>query len=297
MTRLPLVWNREHDKFVCYCEGLGNVPIEAIAKSVKARFPELNVVSLSILAVERRIMALDEQLNDYFVRGMEQAIIREEKAGYIIPPYDDEIYAVKEESKSREVTEEDITDDDHEDNDDDHDEDTANEDERPVQEMAVDNRAPHVEEDKRQSGISLLKPVTYNARGSNAGQRPNLVEGSGEIRQTIREVKQGKENRDYVIPIRRPTPDGLAPSGTSAILSRRAGLKDSGSLASLNYTGDGATSSSFDAVGGGLQIPRSESIPRSVLSPGHGFNAVPRSYLPRHVNRTPTPQSNLHASD
>lgn len=101
-------------------------------------------------------MALDEQLNDYFVRGMEQAIIREEKAGYIIPPYDDEIYAVKEESKSREVTEEDITDDDHEDNDDDHDEDTANEDERPVQEMAVDNRAPHVEEDKRQSGISLL---------------------------------------------------------------------------------------------------------------------------------------------
>ena len=101
-----------------------------------------------MLAVERRIMALDEQLNDYFVRGMEQAIMREEKAGYIIPPYDDEIYAVKEEPKLREVTEGDITDDE--------DAATANEDETAAQEMTVDSRAPHVEEDKRQSGISLL---------------------------------------------------------------------------------------------------------------------------------------------
>ena len=100
-----------------------------------------------MLAVERRIMALDEQLNDYFVRGMEQAIMREEKAGYIIPPYDDEIYAVKEEPKFREVTEGDTTDDDDA---------TANEEDTGAQEMAVDNRMPHVEEDKRQSRISLL---------------------------------------------------------------------------------------------------------------------------------------------
>lgn len=100
-----------------------------------------------MLAVERRIMALDEQLNDYFVRGMEQAIMREEKAGYIIPPYDDEIYAVKEEPKSREATEEDLTDDDDA---------TANEDDTVAQETTVDNRSRHVEEDKRQSGISLL---------------------------------------------------------------------------------------------------------------------------------------------
>ena len=95
-------------------------------------------------------MALDEQLNDYFVRGMEQAIMREEKAGHIIPPYDDEIYAVRKESKLGEMTEGDITEDD------DDDDATANEDESVAQEMTVDNRAPHVEEDKRQSGISLL---------------------------------------------------------------------------------------------------------------------------------------------
>ena len=92
-------------------------------------------------------MALDEQLNDYFVRGMEQAIMREEKAGYIIPPYNDEIYAIREESRLGEVTEEDITDDD---------EATANEDKTVAQEMSISSGAPHVEEDKRQSGISLL---------------------------------------------------------------------------------------------------------------------------------------------
>lgn len=47
-------------------------------------------------------MALDEQLNDYFVRGMEQAIIRETGAGNIIPPFNDEIYAVKKEEPKEE---------------------------------------------------------------------------------------------------------------------------------------------------------------------------------------------------
>ena len=41
--------------------------------------------------------------------------------------------------------------------------------------------------------------MTYNAGGSNAGQRLNPVEGSGEIRQTIREVKQGKVRLSYLI--------------------------------------------------------------------------------------------------
>lgn len=40
-------------------------------------------------------MSLDEQMNDYFVKGMEQAVAREEKAGHIIPPFDDTIYASK----------------------------------------------------------------------------------------------------------------------------------------------------------------------------------------------------------
>ena len=37
--------------------------------------------------MEKRIVALDEQLNDYFVKGMEQAIVREEKLGHTIPPF------------------------------------------------------------------------------------------------------------------------------------------------------------------------------------------------------------------
>lgn len=54
-------------------------------------------------------MALDEQLNDYFVRGMEQAIIREEGAGNIIPPFNDEIYAVKKEAPKEESMVEGLT--------------------------------------------------------------------------------------------------------------------------------------------------------------------------------------------
>ena len=54
-------------------------------------------------------MALDEQLNDYFVRGMEQAIIREEGAGNIIPPFNDEIYAVKKEAPKKESVAEGVT--------------------------------------------------------------------------------------------------------------------------------------------------------------------------------------------
>ena len=54
-------------------------------------------------------MALDEQLNDYFVRGMEQAIIREEGVGHIIPPFNDEIYAVKKEEPKEEFKAEGVT--------------------------------------------------------------------------------------------------------------------------------------------------------------------------------------------
>lgn len=67
-----------------------------------------------------------------------------------------------------------------------------------------------------------------------------------------------KENRDYVIPIRRM--EGLPASGTSALLARRAGLKDSGSVASLAYGKDTASTSAFDAVGQGSRLPRSSSV-------------------------------------
>lgn len=46
-------------------------------------------------SVERRIISLDEQINDYFVKGMELAVAREEKAGYLIPPFDEEKYGAK----------------------------------------------------------------------------------------------------------------------------------------------------------------------------------------------------------
>ena len=46
-------------------------------------------------SVERRIISLDEQINDYFVQGMELAVAREEKAGYLIPPFDEEKYGAK----------------------------------------------------------------------------------------------------------------------------------------------------------------------------------------------------------
>ena len=52
-------------------------------------------MALSVACVERRIMSLDDQINDYFVKGMEQAVAREEKAGHVIPPFDDTIYTAK----------------------------------------------------------------------------------------------------------------------------------------------------------------------------------------------------------
>ena len=67
-----------------------------------------------------------------------------------------------------------------------------------------------------------------------------------------------QENRDYVIPIKRT--QGLPASGTSALLARGAGLKDSGSVASLAYSNDTASTSAFDAVGQGSRIPRSTSM-------------------------------------
>lgn len=52
----------------------------------------------------------------------------------------------------------------------------------------------------------------------------------------------------------------LPASGTSALLARRAGLKDSGSVASLAYGNNTASTSAFDAVGHGSRIPRSSSM-------------------------------------
>ena len=64
--------------------------------------------------------------------------------------------------------------------------------------------------------------------------------------------------------------EGLPASGTSALLARRAGLKDSGSVASLAYSNDTASSSAFDAVGQGARLPRSSSMQQGHLRKSSG---------------------------
>lgn len=92
-------------------------------------------------------MALDEQLNDYFVPGMKQAILREEKAGNIIPPFDDDIYAAKKEGRREQDIAEEVT-----------------ADEGPItsgkatvtQGAILENEAELIAEDLHQSGMSVL---------------------------------------------------------------------------------------------------------------------------------------------
>lgn len=107
-------------------------------------------------------MALDEQLNDYFVRGMEQAIIREESAGNIIPPFNEEMYAIKKEEPKEEsmiegVTTDEVT--------------TSNDEATGTREEAVENHVSIANqdvhhrtsvEDNPQSGISPLVMLQPN---------------------------------------------------------------------------------------------------------------------------------------
>ena len=56
--------------------------------------------------MERRILALDQQENDYFVKGMQTAVRKAEAAGLVLPPMDFEKYAVKKEEPQDESQEE-----------------------------------------------------------------------------------------------------------------------------------------------------------------------------------------------
>lgn len=68
--------------------------------------------AISCEAVERRILALDQQENDYFIMGMHTAVKKAEARGFVLPPIDFEKYAVKKEdppAESQEVTQEEAT--------------------------------------------------------------------------------------------------------------------------------------------------------------------------------------------
>lgn len=92
---LPAVWNKEMDRFICYCEGLGNVNNINIIRLLKQKFPQLAHAVISEESIERRIMMLEQMDNDYFVLGMEIAVARAEAAGFVLPPMDLEEYAAK----------------------------------------------------------------------------------------------------------------------------------------------------------------------------------------------------------
>ena len=70
------------------------------------------------------------------------------------------------------------------------------------------------------------------------------------------------------------------------MLSRRAGLKDSGSLASLAHSGNTAATSSFDAIGRGSALPRSSS-----LQQGQGKAATGDLLASKAFSEEPEPSS------
>ncbi|KAL8841753.1 MAG: hypothetical protein Q9170_000786 [Blastenia crenularia] len=83
---LPDNWTVEMDKFICYCDALGDFPVKVIIISLKKRFPELNMVALSESAIERRLFCLDRMDNDFFKKGSDLAVQRLESAGIRLPP-------------------------------------------------------------------------------------------------------------------------------------------------------------------------------------------------------------------
>ncbi|KAL8821697.1 MAG: hypothetical protein Q9191_007261 [Dirinaria sp. TL-2023a] len=226
-TQLPRCWKKDMDRFICQCDARGDIDLPMIVAGLKKHFAkELGNVSVSCDAVQRRIMTLDLQDNDYFVKGMETAVRKAEAAGFVLPPMDFEKYARKEEG---------------------------------AQESGV-SEEPQVEVEP-----SISPPAGYvrtTASTAPSAGRVRLVDNTidGSLDSIKEHEVEKQDDRDYVIPIKRM--EGLPSSGTSALLARRAGLKDSGSVASLAYSGNSATTSSFDAVGRGSSLPRSSSLNR-----------------------------------
>lgn len=94
-AQLPTVWNKDMDRFICYCEALGDVDTRTMVKGLKQKFPALKGYVINPESIERRIMMLEQMENDYFVLGMETAVAQSEAAGFPVPPMDLEQYAPK----------------------------------------------------------------------------------------------------------------------------------------------------------------------------------------------------------
>ncbi|KAL9614119.1 MAG: hypothetical protein Q9167_001404 [Letrouitia subvulpina] len=85
---LPSAWKREHDKFICYCEAVGNLTTKQIVLGLKQHFEELAQTAISEKAIESRIWCLEFMDNDYFKEGTQKAIEWAEAAGYPLPEPD-----------------------------------------------------------------------------------------------------------------------------------------------------------------------------------------------------------------
>lgn len=180
-----------------------------------------------------------------------------EAAGFILPPMDFEKYAAKKEEPAEEP----------------HEGATELRSENPAFWVQVSSTS----DEGRQPALQDLSPRIGTPGIGPSGGRIRLVEDDEDKQDAKKEIEYekvktvpdqtilsptmltyAKENRDYTIPIKHV--EGLPASGTSALLARRAGLKDSGSVASLAYSNDTASSSAFDAVGQGTRLPRSSSM-------------------------------------
>ena len=91
-TQLPKGWDEVHDRFICHCEARGYVGGLTIVRAFKKKFPEFRDSVITPESIERRIICLDEQDNDYFVSGMEAAVVRSREFGFMLPPPDFEQY-------------------------------------------------------------------------------------------------------------------------------------------------------------------------------------------------------------
>ncbi|KAI4239154.1 MAG: hypothetical protein L6R40_005587 [Gallowayella cf. fulva] len=82
---LPIDWNEEMDRFICFSDAVGGISTRMVILSLKKRFPELNKHTLSELAIERRVACLDNMENNYFKKGSYIAVQRLESVGITLP--------------------------------------------------------------------------------------------------------------------------------------------------------------------------------------------------------------------
>lgn len=60
---LPDVWTEEMDRFICYCEAVGDFPLKTVIVSLKKRFPQLEKVDLSLNRILQYRTAQSVEIN------------------------------------------------------------------------------------------------------------------------------------------------------------------------------------------------------------------------------------------